>query len=70
MVLFYLFLKIPADQNQDDFAFARELAHKALVGLIPGSCFGPGGEGYLRLSYAASEETLHEALRRLQNYLA
>ncbi|MFT8328783.1 MAG: aminotransferase class I/II-fold pyridoxal phosphate-dependent enzyme [Oenococcus oeni] len=67
---FYLFLKIPADQNQDDFAFARELAHKALVGLIPGSCFGPGGEGYLRLSYAASEETLHEALKRLQNYLA
>ncbi|EHN59742.1 aminotransferase class I/II-fold pyridoxal phosphate-dependent enzyme [Oenococcus kitaharae] len=67
---FYLFLKIPADQNQDDVAFARELAHKALVGLIPGSCFGPGGEGYLRLSYAASENNLKEALARLQKYLA
>ncbi len=66
---FYLFLKIPEGQNQDDSAFAIELAHKALVGLIPGSCFGPGGEGYLRLSYAASDAKLREALRRLKNYL-
>ncbi|WP_439424916.1 aminotransferase class I/II-fold pyridoxal phosphate-dependent enzyme [Oenococcus alcoholitolerans] len=67
---FYLFLKIPADRDQDDLAFARELAYKAKVGLIPGSCFGQGGEGYLRLSYAASDENLQEAVKRLTEYLA
>ncbi len=66
---FYLFLKIPREQNQNDVDFARELAYKAKVGLTPGSYYGKGGEGYLRLSYAASDEKLHEAIERLSNYL-
>ncbi|HZK23132.1 MAG TPA: aminotransferase class I/II-fold pyridoxal phosphate-dependent enzyme, partial [Atopostipes sp.] len=66
---FYLFLKIPENQNQDDKAFALELAKNAKVGLIPGSAFGQGGAGYVRLSYAASLENLKEAVSRLNRYL-
>ncbi|MGO3316703.1 MAG: aminotransferase class I/II-fold pyridoxal phosphate-dependent enzyme, partial [Leuconostoc mesenteroides] len=50
---FYIFAKIPAGYIQDDFAFARDLAQNNGLALIPGSSFGPGGEGYVRLSYAA-----------------
>lgn len=65
---FYLFLKIPESHNQDDKAFALELAREAKVGLIPGSAFGDGGVGYLRWSYAASLDSLKEAVKRLDQY--
>lgn len=67
---FYLFIKIPARFGTDDTAFALRLAHEAKVALIPGNSFGPGGEGYLRLSYAASQPQLALAIERLQAFLA
>jgi len=66
---FYIFAKIPADLPQDDVAFARDLAQKNKLAVIPGSAFGPGGEGYVRLSYAASMATLEEAMARLSAYI-
>jgi aspartate/methionine/tyrosine aminotransferase len=42
---------------------------EAGVGLAPGSAFGPGGEGYLRLCFASSEAALSQAMERLQPYL-
>jgi aspartate aminotransferase len=48
---------------------AREVALRLLaeegVALAPGTAFGRGGEGFVRLSLAASEETLAEGSRRL-----
>ena len=38
----------------------------AKVALVPGSAFGSEGEGYLRLSYAASYEELVEACERIE----
>ena len=38
---FYIFAKIPAGYIQDDFAFARDLAHNYGLALIPVSSFGP-----------------------------
>lgn len=69
---FYIFAKIPADLPfaDDDFAFARDLAHQAALAVIPGSTFGRGGEGYVRLSYAASDAQLQEAMVRLTRYVA
>ncbi|WP_395319289.1 aminotransferase class I/II-fold pyridoxal phosphate-dependent enzyme [Fructilactobacillus frigidiflavus] len=67
---FYIFAKIPAHLNQNSYDFCIEIAEKAKVGMIPGSSFGAGGEGYVRLSYATSFANLQEALNRLQNYLA
>lgn len=67
---FYLFSKIPAGLPQDSMAFCRELAHEARVALIPGSSFGPGGEGYVRISYAASMSDLKTAVTRIKTYVA
>lgn len=67
---FYLFAKIPANFGQDDVTFANDLAFDAKVGVTPGSAFGAGGEGYVRLSYASSMENLKEALQRIEKFLA
>lgn len=66
---FYVFAKIPDGLNQNSEAFCYDLAKEAKVALIPGSYFLPGGEGYVRISYAASEETIQEAVSRIQKYV-
>lgn len=66
---FYVFAKIPATHIQDDRAFALALAANAHVAVIPGSAFGQGGAGYLRLSYATSLATLTEAMQRIKTYM-
>ena len=66
---FYIFAKIPAGYNQDSFAFLQDFAEKKTVAFIPGAAFGQYGEGYIRLSYAASMETIKEALKRLKEYM-
>ena len=48
---------------------ARELLDKAHVALIFGESFGANGKGFMRLSYAASEADLHEALKRMKEFL-
>lgn len=51
----------------------RELAHALLqevgVAVLPGTSFGPGGAGHLRLSYANSIEALTTAAERLGTFL-
>lgn len=65
---FYLFAKIPSGFNQNSMAFCIDLAEKNQLALIPGSAFGLGGEGYVRLSYAASMSDLEKAVERLTAY--
>ncbi|MEJ6399740.1 aminotransferase class I/II-fold pyridoxal phosphate-dependent enzyme [Nicoliella lavandulae] len=67
---FYIFAKIPKGLEQDDVKFALTLAKEAKVGVIPGSAFGPGGEGYIRMSYAASDEDIKTAMDRIETFLA
>lgn len=66
---FYIFAKIPDGYNQDSFAFLKDFAQKKAVAFIPGAAFGRYGEGYVRLSYAASMETIKEAMKRLEEYM-
>ena len=66
---FYIFAKIPAGYSQDSFAFLKDFAQKKAVAFIPGAAFGRYGEGYVRLSYAASMETIKEAMKRLEEYM-
>ncbi|MFT8394132.1 MAG: aminotransferase class I/II-fold pyridoxal phosphate-dependent enzyme [Liquorilactobacillus ghanensis] len=66
---FYLFAKIPAGLIQDDKKFIYDLAEKAKVAVISGSSFGPGGAGYIRISYAASMDDIKEAMRRVKKYV-
>lgn len=39
---------------------------QAKIALVPGDVFGPGGEGYLRMSFAASYESIVEGCDRLK----
>ena len=66
---FYIFAKIPVGYDQDSFAFLKDFAQKKAVAFIPGAAFGQYGEGYVRLSYAASMGTIREAMKRLEEYM-
>jgi aspartate/methionine/tyrosine aminotransferase len=47
----------------------RRLLEEAYVALVPGESFGANGEGYVRLSYAASLADIEEALARMALFL-
>lgn len=64
---FYLFLNVK-QFGKSSLTVAQELLEKAGVATVPGSAFGEAGEGYVRLSFATSENRLHEGLSRLSNY--
>jgi aspartate/methionine/tyrosine aminotransferase len=66
---FYIFVNA-RHLSTDSYALAFDILEKAKVGVAPGIDFGPGGEGFLRFSYANSQENLEEGLRRLEIYLA
>ena len=67
---FYIFAKIPQGFGENDsFKFCQELARQQALAFIPGIAFGPFGEGYVRLSYAASKETIETAMERLKDYM-
>lgn len=65
---FYMFAKIPVDLNQNDVDFAYDLVDRQQLAVVPGSGFGPGGAGYVRISYAASLDMLETAMNRLESY--
>jgi len=65
---FYLFPKI--EGLTDSFEFCRRLLMETKVGLAPGVAFGTGGEGSVRICYAADRTILEPAMERLGQYLA
>jgi len=64
---FYAFLQI--DGLTDSLSFAKQILAETRVGLAPGAAFGTGGEGHLRLCFAASAQRLEPALERLAKAL-
>jgi len=54
--------------NLNSRDFARKMLAEAKVVTIPGSGFGPTGEGHVRISYGASKEQLTEAFDRLEQW--
>ena len=65
---FYAFPSIARSGLSSD-AFAEELLYGEKVAVVPGSAFGPSGEGHVRMCYATSYEQLEEALRRIERFL-
>jgi aspartate/methionine/tyrosine aminotransferase len=65
---FYAFPNV-IGTGRDSGVLARELLERAHVAVLPGESFGRNGKGYLRLSYAASEADIREALRRMAAFL-
>ncbi len=66
---FYFFVKIPDYIALSSFDFAVDLANKNKVAVVPGSSFSAYGEGFFRISYACSMETLQEGFNRIESYL-
>jgi aspartate aminotransferase len=64
---FYLFPKIAG--LTDSFEFCRRLLTETKVGLAPGVAFGAGGEGSVRICYAADRSILEPAMERLGRFL-
>jgi aspartate aminotransferase len=64
---FYVFPDVSEFGGGD--AFTERILSEAMVAATPGSAFGPGGAGHVRISYAASRERLTEALARIGKML-
>jgi aspartate/methionine/tyrosine aminotransferase len=64
---FYLFPRV--EGLRDSFEFCRRLLLEKKVGLAPGVAFGAGGEGSIRICYAADRSVLEPALERLGQFL-
>jgi aspartate/methionine/tyrosine aminotransferase len=64
---FYVFPRIAG--LTDSFGFCRRLLEETRVGLAPGVAFGAGGEGSIRICYAAERSILEPAMERLTHFL-
>ena len=64
---FYVFPRI--EGLTDSFDFCRRLLLETKVGIAPGVAFGKGGEGSVRICYAADRNILETAMQRLRRFL-
>lgn len=64
---FYVFPNIRSF-GMTSYEFCNRLLEEEHVVCIPGSAFGPAGEGYMRLAYTCSEEELVEGLQRIKRF--
>ncbi|HET9456405.1 MAG TPA: aminotransferase class I/II-fold pyridoxal phosphate-dependent enzyme [Candidatus Limnocylindrales bacterium] len=66
---FYAFPQVTAATGLSSEAFAQALLEEERVAVVPGSAFGPSGEGHVRACYATAYEQLEEALLRLGRFV-
>jgi aspartate/methionine/tyrosine aminotransferase len=66
---FYVFVNVRR-YTDNVYKLAFELLEAAGVAVTPGVDFGPGGEGYIRISYANSLANIEEGMSRLKTFLA
>lgn len=64
---FYLFPKV--EGVTDSFGFCKQILMETQVGLAPGVAFGAGGEGSIRICYAAERPILEDAMARLTQFM-
>jgi len=67
---FYAFVNI-RDMNMTSDEFSEKLLQETGVCVLPGSCFGEAGEGYVRLCYAsATVDTIKKALNKIRGFIS
>ncbi len=66
---FYTFPDIRAS-GMDEETFAETLLKEESVAVVPGSAFGPGGEGFVRACYATEYSKIEEALHRMERFMS
>lgn len=62
---FYLFVNV-TKLNRPCAEIAEYFLEEAKVATVPGSTFGPGGEGFIRISYACAYDRIVEGLERIR----
>ncbi|MDW8293336.1 MAG: aminotransferase class I/II-fold pyridoxal phosphate-dependent enzyme [Anaerolineae bacterium] len=65
---FYAFPSVAKSGMSDD-EFAERLLLEERVAVVPGSAFGVGGEGFVRMCYATAYEKIEEALERIARFM-
>ncbi len=65
-----MYLWLPLPEGIPSAAFAERLLEDEAVVVMPGSAFGPGGEGFFRVSFITSPERLAEAATRAGRVLS
>jgi aminotransferase len=65
---FYAFPSVGAT-GMDDETFCEKLLHEERVAVVPGSAFGESGAGFVRASYATSDENIEIALERMRRFM-
>ncbi len=65
---FYVFPDITKTKLSSE-EFAEALLKEENVAVVPGTAFGPSGEGHIRCSYAYSTDQLKEALKRITRFV-
>lgn len=63
---FYAFTPVPSCES---IVLAKTLATDAAVLVIPGAAFGPHGEGFVRISFAASADEITSGIERIGRFL-
>ena len=66
---FYIFINCK-QLGKTSAELSQYFLEQAKIALVPGDVFGPGGEGYLRMSFAASYESIVEGCERLKAAVA
>lgn len=65
-----MYLWVPMPGSLDAGAYARELLAREGVAVLPGTAFGPGGDGHFRIALTVEPDRLAEAARRMGRTLA
>ena len=65
---FYVFPEI-VSTGLDSESFCEALLREERVAVVPGNAFGDSGEGFVRISYAASLENISKAMERMESFL-
>jgi aspartate/methionine/tyrosine aminotransferase len=65
----FVWAKVPEAYGSDDMAFNKLLGRETGVITVPGSAFGEGGRGYVRMALVQSEQRIRLAAQRIKAFL-
>ena len=64
-----IYVWAPVPEGHTSTSFAELVLEQAAVVVSPGSMYGPGGEGFFRISLTTPDERISEAVERMREHL-
>jgi LL-diaminopimelate aminotransferase len=65
-----IYVWAPVPEDHTSVSFAELVLEEAAVVVSPGSMYGPGGEGFFRISLTTPDDRIAEAMTRIRDHLA